>query len=185
MTMIFSLKHGMYTAVLLGEKTLTSRLRLARGTRVGQRAAIVPGRTKAAWLLGTKDGQIIPHLGDWAATQYPALADAVRAAGLRYVADYVKAQGYLRACIHIEGFWETPVQQMTEAEAREEGFSSVDAFASVWDSLNDGRGIRWRDNPTIWRERFSVPLDVAQAVSRIGRQTILDVAAQQLGARTA
>lgn len=179
--MIFSAKHGMYQAVLLGEKTLTTRLKLPAHITVGKEWAIVPKRAAPAWWLGGwtvgTDFDGTPF-GDFVVTDP---RKAVRETGI--IASVLTPQEYLRACsfiqarIRIDAFWQTSLQFMSELEAFEEGVGSVKEYAALWDSINDRKGIRWADNPQVWRIRFHVPLDVAQAVSRVGKQAILDAVA--------
>lgn len=168
--MIFSLSKGMYTAVLLGDKTLTTRLKLPAHTKVGREVAFVPGRAKAAWWL-SPDGQIIHNLNDWAAAQsQDELKRKVWGGGFRYVIDYARAQGFVQTRLVVEGFWLTPLQTMTEQEARHEGVGGVEEYAALWDGTNKGS---WQSNPEVWRLRFRRTDALVAAVERVGREAIL------------
>ena len=50
-----------------------------------------------------------------------------------------------------------PLQSITDAEARAEGFEDVKAFAAYWDELQAGEtGASWADNPDVIVIRFRV-----------------------------
>jgi len=171
--MIISASKGMYQRTLLGEKPLTTRLKLPAHIAVGKQWAIVPKRASPAWWFGS-DGdywQIItnPRL------EVAAWLGANLATYSSYQAcDYLRSQGYVQAAIVIVDYWQTPLQRMTEREAFEDGGGTLQAFAALWDSINAHKGIRWADNPTVWRIRYRLPQTVTDAVARVGRQAILD-----------
>ena len=170
--MIFSASKGMYTAVLLGEKTLTTRLKLPAHIAVGKEWAIVPKRASAAWWIGNE-------AGEWRICKYPharVYTETTDVMPVSYVRRFFMERGYTQARVRIDAFWQTSLQCMSELEALEEGAGSVAEYAALWDSINDRKGGRWADNPLVWRIRVSVPQDVAQAVSRVGKQAILDAA---------
>lgn len=175
--MIFSLDKGMYTAVLLGEKTLTTRVRLPAHIAVGKEWAIVPKRAAPAWWLGAQDGQVIPDVGDWVFAQGRDFFAQVRTEGHSYIVDYLKAHGFVQARIRIDAFWQTPLQRMTHTEATQEGVGTLYDYQQLWDSINKAKGLRWDDNPQVWRIRFSLPQDVCIAVSKVGRAAILTATA--------
>lgn len=163
--MIFSHKQGMYTAVLLGDKTLTTRLKLPAHIAVGKQWAIVPGRAKAAWWLGVYGGM-------WVVVRNPTemvTRATTEQVTHRVAVQWLEWQEFIQAAIRIEAFWQTPLQTMTHEEALAEGVGSLEEYAALWDRINTKRGQRWADNPTVWRIRFSRTPEVAAAVERIGR----------------
>lgn len=93
----------------------------------------------------------------------------------------MKMWGYTQARIRIEDFWCSPLGEMTEAEAREDGAASVKDYAALWTSISPQYEWYSHLNLPVYRIRFSVPQDVAQAVSRVGKQAILNAVAQMNG----
>lgn len=174
--MIYSLDKGMYTAVLLGEKTLTTRLRLPAHIAVGKEWAMVPKRAAPAWWLDGGDAQIITNVNRWFSALLPAHIERMKAEGLRYGVDYLKYLGFVQARIRIEAFYQVALADMTEREARDEGVESVEAYARLWDAINPK--VLWADHRDlpVWRIRIRLPDVVASAVSRIGRAAILAAA---------
>lgn len=169
--MIFSASKGMYQKVLLGEKTLTTRVRLPAHIAVGKEWAIVPKRAAPAWWFDDFEGkwQVIANTGRLITLKYGVAAcDLARSEGNAKLRRF----GAIQARICIDAYWQTELNTMTEQEARDEGVASVEEYACLWDSINDRKGLRWRDNPLVWRIRFSLPEDVAAAVARIGRKLV-------------
>lgn len=178
--MIFSLSKGMYTAVLLGDKTLTTRLRLPAHTKVGREVAFVPGRAKSAWWINILAAvpYVVTNPQRHVATSLaePALTQA-------YCVDYLKRWGFVQTRLIVDGFWETPLQRMTELEALDEGVNSLAEYALLWDAIN-GKG-SWAANPDVWRIKFRRTDALVAAVERVGRTAILEARDSVLGKVTA
>lgn len=58
--------------------------------------------------------------------------------------------------LRVTGIRQEPLQNISEADARAEGVSSLDAYAHLWGRINDGVGVRWHDNPFVWVIKFAV-----------------------------
>jgi len=54
---------------------------------------------------------------------------------------------------------ELGVQCMHEDEIIAEGYSSIEEYALVWDSINTQKGTRWVDNPDVWVLTFELMAD--------------------------
>lgn len=167
-----------YPQVLLSEKTLTTRVRLPAHIAAGKQWAIVPKRAAPAWWLDTGKEAITPprkpcvireHMDIYLWKQCGIPVDVCSAQELKRIANDI---GIFQAKVRIDAFWQTELQRMTELEAIEEGVESVEAYSRLWNSINKAKGVRWEDNPQVWRIRFSVTKDVAEAVSRVGRAAI-------------
>lgn len=162
-----------YAEVLLSEKTLTTRVRLPAHIAVGKEWAIVPKRAAPAWWLHPFNREIITsNMAYHLFSTYTVIQRPSGKPPKMRPEDY----GYVQARIKIAAYWQTPLQQMTELEALDEGVASVDAYSRLWNSINKAKGVRWEDNPQVWRIRFSVTKDVAEAVSRVGRAAIREAA---------
>jgi len=46
------------------------------------------------------------------------------------------------------------LQEITEADARAEGFKSIADFKNLWDKLNEKRGYGWEKNPFVYAITF-------------------------------
>lgn len=46
------------------------------------------------------------------------------------------------------------LQDITEEDAKAEGYSRVDEYAWAWDALNAKRGYQWESNPWVWVVSF-------------------------------
>lgn len=175
--MIFSLKQGMYTAVLLGEKTLTTRLKLPAHIANGKEWAIVPGRAKPAWWFRMDDGvaQVETDPRGRCTAVYGDTSN-IRVYPASVINRLMFDDGWTSARIHIETFYDVDLQDMTHSEALRESVKSVEEYAQLWDRINDKKGLRWTDNPHVYRISFRLPDDVSVAVSRVGRGAILEAA---------
>lgn len=64
------------------------------------------------------------------------------------------AGGYAQVKIRVVKIERCPVQSMDETVARAEGVADVAAYVALWRTINKSRGVRWEDNPEVWRIWF-------------------------------
>ena len=68
--------------------------------------------------------------------------------------------------LQVENVCMERLQEITETDARAEGFGDLDkpreAFAHVWDLLNGQRGATWESNPWVWVITFRVAQDLSK-----------------------
>lgn len=174
--MIFSLKRGMYTSLLLGEKTLTTRLKLPAHIAEGKEWAIVPGRAQPAWWFG-KD-EIVTEPKRWG-RRYASLF-LHSEPDLREIHARLKQFNFVQARIHIYCYWQNALCAMSEQDARDEGVATLDEYRALWTAINPKYA--WKANVTlpVWRIRVGLPDDVADAVARVGREAIVAAAGATL-----
>jgi len=183
--MIFSLKQGMYTSVLLGNKTMTTRLKLPAHIRKGAVWAIVPGRAKAAWWLGYTHGQprVLTNTRTFDTTVDHYLWDVegvpidmfTASERKRMARDY----GLVQAAIVIDDFYQSPLGDMDDADGKNEGCGGLVEFVKVWSAINPKIPFSFNMDKLVWRIRFHRADGVRELVERIGSLAILDAAAMQ------
>ena len=180
--MIFSISKHMYERVLLGDKTLTTRVRTSAHLRKGVTWVIVPKRAKPAWWFRFEDGHgiIEPDPRGYCTEVYGDTSNirVFSSAGINRLMIY--DLGFVQAAIVIDDFWTCPLQEMTDAEAADDcgvvGATVAD-YMLLWDSINGRtKGARWQDNPVVTRIRLHAAEPVAAAVARIGRTAVLNAA---------
>ncbi|WP_228530498.1 MULTISPECIES: hypothetical protein [Myxococcaceae] len=59
-----------------------------------------------------------------------------------------------RLLLHVEAVRIEPLQDVSEADARDEGVADRDAYRALWDSINGERGHVWATNPWVWVVTF-------------------------------
>lgn len=186
--MIFSLKQGMYTSVLLGDKTLTTRLHQPAHIRKGAIWAIVPGRAKAAWWLGFTHGQprVLTNTRKFETTVDHYLWDVEDVPIDMFTATERKRMardfGLVQAAILIDDFYWSALGDMDDADGKAEGCGDLAGFIRTWNVINPKLPFAFNMNLSVCRIRFRRQDIVREAVNRIGRDAILAAAQQQLAA---
>ena len=175
--MIFSLKQGMYTSVLLGNKTMTTRLKLPAHIRKGAVWAIVPGRAKPAWWLGVwrSATEVVTNPRQFYLHNCPDRDDVP----MRTVASWLDWQGFIQAAIVIDDFYQSPLGDMDDADGKNEGCGGLVEFVKVWSAINPKMPFSLNMDKLVWRIRFHRADGVRELVERIGSLAILDAAAMQ------
>ena len=61
-----------------------------------------------------------------------------------------------RITLEITGIRIQRLSEISHADGKAEGFDSLDAFALLWDRINEKRGYGWHANPWVWAVEFRV-----------------------------
>lgn len=182
--MIFSLKQGMYTGVLLGDKTLTTRLKLPAHIRKGAIWAIVPGRAKPAWWIARNLNEgtplVVTNPREYAESYNEVTG--LSSASINWWMDHVAL--YTQAAILIDDFYQSPLGDMDDADGKAESCGDLAGFIKVWNAINPKLPFAFNMSYPVWRIRFRRQDIVREAVERIGRDAIRTAAQRQLAAPT-
>lgn len=151
----------MVRAILVGNKTQTRRVIKPQPNSVRASALVSSGLEDGHGNeLRCPYGKPGDHL--WVRETHLVTAGGA----VLYKADHPDLiSGYCRPSIHmlrqhsritleITGIRIQRLSEISHADGKAEGFDSLDAFALLWDRINEKRGYGWHANPWVWAVEF-------------------------------
>ncbi len=144
--------------IVSGAKTCTQRVVKAGESDVCDEAGnIVAVRTPKGAIKWRVGGVycVAPTRG-WPTALWKLIGDVpvILKPKTKAIAATFMAGGYAQVKIRVVKIERVRVQTLDDTVARAEGVADVAAYVALWRTINKSRGVRWEDNPEVWRIWF-------------------------------